>query len=126
LTKSLTWAEYPDTDPLLDKLGGLPLALVQAGAYIGATDLTLEEYIAHYDKTWSELMSYQDRYPLQEYPKRSVLTTWKMSYEQVRAVKPEAARLLDQWAFLHPGDMPYELVGEYARSFEDSEDEKVI
>jgi tetratricopeptide (TPR) repeat protein len=95
--------------------------LVQAGAYIGATGLTVEEYIAHYDKTWAELMSNQNRYPLQEYADRSVLTTWRMSYEQVRMVKPEAAGLLDQWAFFHPGDMAYELIGDYPRTFEDSE-----
>lgn len=107
--------------PLLDRLGGLPLALVQAGAYIGATDLTVEEYIAYYDKTWAELMTYQDRYPLQEYAERSVLTTRKMSYEQARAVKPEAARLLDQWAFSHPRDVSYELVGNYRRPSKGSE-----
>jgi tetratricopeptide (TPR) repeat protein len=89
--------------------------LVQAGAYIGQTDLTVQEYITHYDRTWAELMTYQDRYPLQEYAERSVLSTWKISYEQVRAVKPEAARLLDQWAFFHPGDISYELVGNYTR-----------
>jgi tetratricopeptide (TPR) repeat protein len=113
--------EHADAGPLLDKLGGLPLALVQAGAYIGATSLTMGKYITHYDKTWAELMSYQDRYPLQEYAERSVLTTWKMSYEQVRAVKPEAARLLDQWAFLHPGEISYGLVERYTRSLRDGE-----
>jgi tetratricopeptide (TPR) repeat protein len=96
--------------------------LVQAGAYIGATNLTVEKYITHYDKTWDKLMSYQDRYPLQEYAERSVLTTWKMSYEQVCAVKPEAATLLDQWAFLHPGDISYELVEKYTRYFDSSDE----
>jgi hypothetical protein len=45
-----------------------------------------------------------------------------MSYEQVYAVKPEAARLLDQWAFLHLGDVSYKLVETYIRSFEGSEE----
>jgi tetratricopeptide (TPR) repeat protein len=94
--------------------------LVQAGAYIRATNLTVEEYIAYYDKTWAELMTYQDRYPLQEYAERSVLTTWKMSYEQARAVKPEAVSLLDQWAFLHPGDVSYELFENYRRPYNGS------
>jgi hypothetical protein len=67
-------------------------------------------------------MAYQDRYPQQEYAERSVLITWKMSYEQVYAVKPEAARLLDQWAFLHLGDVSYKLVETYIRSFEGSEE----
>jgi tetratricopeptide (TPR) repeat protein len=82
----------------------------------------VKEYITHYEKTWDKLMEYQDRYPLQEYAERSVLTTWKMSYEQVRTIKPEAARLLDQWAFLHPGDMSYELLENYIRSSEGSEE----
>jgi tetratricopeptide (TPR) repeat protein len=82
----------------------------------------VKEYITHYEKTWDKLMEYQDRYPLQEYAERSVLTTWKMSYEQVRTMKPEAARLLDQWAFLHPGDMSYELLENYIRSSEGSEE----
>jgi tetratricopeptide (TPR) repeat protein len=113
-----------DADLLLGKLCGLPLALVQAGAYIGATGLTAEEYIAYYDETWDRLMDLQNQAPylLQEYAERSVLTTWKMSYEQVLTVKPEAARLLDQWAFLHPGDISYELVGNYTRSCEGSEE----
>ena len=105
--------KYTDVSLLLDKLGGLPLALVQAGAYIRARNLTAEKYIAHYEKTWDKLMAYQDRYPLQEYAERSVLTTWKMSYEQVRTVEPRAAMLLDQWAFLHPGEMSYELIEAY-------------
>lgn len=50
---------------------------------------------------------------------------WKMSYEQVRAVKLEAARLLDQWAFFHPGDVSYELVEKYTQSFEGSEEARV-
>jgi tetratricopeptide (TPR) repeat protein len=82
----------------------------------------VKEYITHYEKTWDKLMEYQDRYPLQEYAERSVLTTWKMSYEQVRTVKPEAARLLDQWAFLHLGEMSYELLENYTRSSEGSEE----
>lgn len=43
-------------------------------------------------------MTYQDRYPLQEYAQRSVLTTWKMSYEQVRTVEPSGvARYAAGW-----------------------------
>jgi tetratricopeptide (TPR) repeat protein len=45
-----------------------------------------------------------------------------LSYEQVHAVKSEAAWLLDQWAFLHPGDMAYEMIERYTQSFKGSED----
>jgi tetratricopeptide (TPR) repeat protein len=86
------------------------LALVQAGAYLRTTNTSVDEYLQHYDETWAALMHVQNQYPLQTRAERSVLTTWKMSYQQVRAVKPEATDLLDLWAFLSPGDIWYELV----------------
>ncbi|KAK3612928.1 hypothetical protein LTR22_028383, partial [Elasticomyces elasticus] len=95
----------PDADRLVQRLGGLPLALVQAGAYLQQTGMTVDEYLGWYASTWENLMKNQNLFPLHEYGERGVLTTWRMSYEQVCAVKPEAARLLDQWAFLHPGDI---------------------
>jgi tetratricopeptide (TPR) repeat protein len=55
-------------------------------------------------------MELQDQFPLQSNAELSMLTTWKMSYRQVRAIKPEAADLLDLWAFFSPGDIWYELV----------------
>ncbi|KAK3613270.1 hypothetical protein LTR56_027983, partial [Elasticomyces elasticus] len=72
-----------DVDVLLRRLNGLPLALTQAGAYIGRTCIDVSTYIRHFDGTWSDLMRKQDRFPLQEYAQRSMLTTWKISYEQV-------------------------------------------
>ncbi|KAK3687106.1 hypothetical protein LTR37_019173 [Vermiconidia calcicola] len=91
------------------RLGGLPLAFVQAGAYLRETNMSIEQYLKFYDKTWATLMKPEDQYPLQGYRERSVLTTWKMSYKQVLAVDRQAAGLLDQWAFLHAGDVWYEL-----------------
>ncbi|KAK5684545.1 hypothetical protein LTS10_004415 [Elasticomyces elasticus] len=96
-----------DIDKILEKLGGLPLALVQAGAYLRQTNMSIVEYLEYYDRTWTTLMEFQ--YPLQDYREESVLTTWNMSYERVRAVYPQAAALLDQWAFLYAGDVWYEL-----------------
>ncbi|KAK5738256.1 hypothetical protein LTR17_006133 [Elasticomyces elasticus] len=99
-----------DAHRLIQRLGGLPLALVQAGAYLQQTGMTVDEYLECYASTWEDLMANQNRFPLHEYGERGVLTTWRMSYEQVCAVKPEAARLLDQWAFLHPEDIWYDMV----------------
>ncbi|KAK3650355.1 hypothetical protein LTR56_006331 [Elasticomyces elasticus] len=107
-----------DVDKLLEKLGGLPLALVQAGAYLRQTNMSIEKYLEYYDRTWTTLMELQDRYLLQEYQERSVLTTWKMSYERVGAVNPQAVAILDQWAFLHPGDIWYELATSWPQSLE--------
>ena len=124
---SLTCVERrSDAGPLLDKLGGLPLALALAGAYISIASLTAEEYIAHYNETWDRLMASQDLTPLQEYAERSVLTTWKISYEQVRVVNKEAAVMLDQWAFLNPGDMSYTLIETYNDKVESREEDEAL
>ncbi|KAG9995258.1 hypothetical protein KCU78_g18031, partial [Aureobasidium melanogenum] len=97
-------------DALLEKLGGLPLALTQAGAYISQTAVSINQYLEYYDSTWKVLMELQDEYPLQEYAQRSVLTTWRISYEQVKSQSEEASNLLQLWSFLYAGDLWYELV----------------
>jgi tetratricopeptide (TPR) repeat protein len=55
-------------------------------------------------------MKGQDRFPLEEYGDRSVLTTWTVSYEQVQRQSEEAAWLLKLWGFLDNGELWYELI----------------
>ncbi|KAF1820020.1 purine and uridine phosphorylase [Dissoconium aciculare CBS 342.82] len=38
-------------DQLLPKLGGLPLVLAQAGAYLGTTGMSITDYLEHYNTT---------------------------------------------------------------------------
>ncbi|KAG9647576.1 phospholipase, patatin family protein, partial [Aureobasidium melanogenum] len=102
--------ELSDLQGLFRRLEGMPLALAQAGSFIHQTDITLREYLGFYDETWSRLIGEQDEYPLQEYAQRSMLTTWKISYQQVKRRNREAATLLELWAFLDPKDLWYELI----------------
>ncbi|KAK3073438.1 hypothetical protein LTR53_005016 [Teratosphaeriaceae sp. CCFEE 6253] len=100
--------EMEGFDLLAQRLGGLPLALVQAGAYLKQTGMTVDKYLTFYDTKWAELMESKNQSLLQDYDK-GILATWAMSYEQVRRRQPAAARVLGQWAFFHPGDLWYEL-----------------
>ena len=95
---------------IINRLNGLPLALTQAGSYLRQTNMAASTYVKYYDSMWRDLMKKHDRFPLQEYGDRSVLTTWKMSYEQVQSQSEEAAGLLRLWGFLDCGDLWYELV----------------
>ncbi|PSN58931.1 hypothetical protein BS50DRAFT_316695, partial [Corynespora cassiicola Philippines] len=97
-------------DMILQRLSGLPLALTQAGSYMQQTNLSALAYAEHYDEIWERLMQKQGRFPLEEYGDRNVLTTWTISYEQVRKQSEEAARLLKLWGFLDNGEVWYELV----------------
>lgn len=64
-----------DEEELVEKLGGLPLALVQAGAYLRETNMTVRQCLRYYHETWATLMDLQNHFPLQDYAEKSMLTT---------------------------------------------------
>jgi len=72
--------------------------------------MAVSAYINHYDDIWKDLMQAQDDFLLEEYSNRTILTTWRISYEQVKRKSEEAANLLKLWAFLDSGDLWYELI----------------
>ena len=81
-------------------LDGLPLALDQAGAYIGETGCSLLEYIQLYHKHRKELLERRsERQKLYTDYKESVATTWLISFSRVEQQCPAAAKLLDLCAF---------------------------
>jgi len=61
-------------------------------------------YLRYFDTTWSRLMQKQERFLLQGQGERSMLTTWKLSYDQVLRQSEAAAWLLRLWAFFHHDD----------------------
>jgi len=107
-TRALTY--LTDVHLLITKLNGLPLALAQAGAFIGRTGVDVQTYIDYFNKTWSNLMEKQDQFPLQGYGEQSMLTIWKLSYDQVLRQSEAAAWVLRLWAFFYHDDFCYGLL----------------
>jgi len=96
-------------------LDGLPLALDQAGAYIGETGCGLSEYTRLYHKHRKELLARQsERGKMYTNYKESVATTWLISFRKVEQQYPAAAKLLDLCAFLHPDAIPEDILLEGA------------
>lgn len=93
---------------LSQELGELPLALEQASAYMVETTFSFSHYleiyrikgISHLNKAKEET----GNYPL------SVLNTWTLNFEAVKAENPASADLLELSAFLAPEDIPYTLL----------------
>jgi tetratricopeptide (TPR) repeat protein len=102
---------------VLELLNGLPLALAQAGSYMGVNNVSALTYAKHYNQTWKRLQEGQNRFPIEEYGDRSVLTTWTVSYEQIKKQSEEAAWLLKLWGFLDNGEAWYELIAADSKSF---------
>jgi tetratricopeptide (TPR) repeat protein len=91
---------------LATELGGLPLALEQAAAYLEETGLELGEYLARYRRNHAMLLARgrPTRYPA------TVATTWQLNLEQVAAASPAAVELVRLGALLAPETMPLELL----------------
>jgi hypothetical protein len=82
------------------ELGGLPLALDQAGAYIEETGCSLSDYRQTYQAQQAKLLAHQGRVR-NAYP-ASVATTWSLSLARIEATSPTAVELLQACAFLAP------------------------
>jgi tetratricopeptide (TPR) repeat protein len=92
-------------------LDGLPLAIAQAGAYLQESGGGPGTYLRLYEQQWSELMESDnlDDDLLQDYPGRSVWTTWAISYQAIRNRHEHTANLLLLWSFLDNKDLWYGL-----------------
>ena len=95
-----------DMAKLVQRLGYLPLALVQAGTYMRKTKTGCLKYIELYEASWSRLAAQTPR--LRDYENGSIQTTWMISYECVRK-NTTAGKLLQLWAYLDHQDVWYEL-----------------
>ncbi|KAH0536108.1 hypothetical protein FGG08_006994 [Glutinoglossum americanum] len=90
-----------DGRKIVRKLGYLPLAIDQAGAYINARELPLWRFIKHYDERKEVVLKHTPL--LWEYRKRlgedkdemslNVFTTWELSFRQVGKNEDERAMI---------------------------------
>jgi hypothetical protein len=99
---------------LLRELTYLPLAIVQAAAYINESSAALEDYLSllnEQEESVIELLSkeFEDdwRYPSVKNP---VATTWLISFEQIRHQNPLAAEYLSFIVCIDRKDIPQSLL----------------
>jgi tetratricopeptide (TPR) repeat protein len=92
---------------LSQELGGLPLALDQAGAYLEEAGCGLQQYLDLYRSRRGDLLRRRGGV-LADHPD-SVATTWALSFVRVEQQSALAADLLRLCAWLHPDAIPEEL-----------------
>jgi hypothetical protein len=85
------------------QMGGLPLALEQAGAYISATGCSLSTYLHLFEQKQDQLLAMQE--PSSDHP-LSVSQTFGLSFQQVQRRNPLATDLLTVCAYLAPDAVP--------------------
>jgi len=94
---------------ICEEVGGLPLALDQAGAYIEETGCSLAEYQRLYQHRRADLLAERRGQLVDDHP-LPVATTWSLSFAQVEQKNPAAADLLRLCAFLAPDTIPEEMI----------------
>lgn len=85
---------------IVQELGGLPLALDQAGAYLEATGTSLESYQRIYQQHRVDLL--RERRGQEHNHPEPVATTWLLSFQKVEERDVAATDLLHLCAFLAP------------------------
>ncbi|KAM0251725.1 hypothetical protein ACHAQJ_008046 [Trichoderma viride] len=103
-----------DVTTLLARLTNLPLAIVQAAAYINGNGIGLGEYLLLLEEQEEDVIDllseeFEDerRYPDINSP---VATTWLISFEQIRQRDPLAANYLSFMACIGAKDIPQSLL----------------
>ncbi|EXL39770.1 hypothetical protein FOCG_17622 [Fusarium oxysporum f. sp. radicis-lycopersici 26381] len=120
--------EEAGVDALLQELQCLPLAISQAGAYMRRMSMTAEQYLdlLRQGKTrWEVLkLSDADRHRRPEVS-NSVLETWRISMEQIRAESENSYRILHVIAYVDSQDISYDLAAAAGRYDANDVDEVV-
>lgn len=88
-------------------VGGLPLALDQAGTYLAETHCCLADYLALFQRQAALLL---DRRGQAVDHVQSVSSTFSLCFEQVEQASPTAAALLRLCLFLVPDAIPEEML----------------
>jgi type IV secretory pathway TraG/TraD family ATPase VirD4/tetratricopeptide (TPR) repeat protein len=97
---------------ICQELGGLPLALEQAGAYIEEVECSLTDYLRLYRMRRTALLSAYAG--LLDDHREPVATTWSISFKSVEEKNPTSTDLLRLCAFAHPDAIPEEMIAKGA------------
>jgi hypothetical protein len=108
LAEEASSLEYAHAQNIVRELGGLPLALDQAGAYMEETATSLEEYLQLYHH--HRLAFLHRRGGLVADHPEPVAATWALAFTHIENNDPVAADLLRLCAFLDPDAIPEELL----------------
>ncbi|KAG9242077.1 P-loop containing nucleoside triphosphate hydrolase protein [Calycina marina] len=100
----------PDTNTLLKELTHLPLAIVQAAAYINENGIAFSDYLlllADQEEDVIDLLSeeFEDGRGYQDV-KNPIATTWLISFEKIRQRDTLAAKYLSFMACIEPKNIP--------------------
>ncbi|HZO76307.1 MAG TPA: NB-ARC domain-containing protein [Ktedonobacteraceae bacterium] len=112
LLDDATDADWEGARAVAQLLGGLPLALDQAGAYLEEAACSFSDYLNHY-RQWRASLLNRRGHLASEHPS-SVSATFEQAFERVKQENPLAGELLRLCTLLDADAIPEELLTEVA------------
>lgn len=100
-------AQFEQASAIAHRLGGLPLALDQAAAYVEDTSCSFAEYLDHLTSQPGLLLGKRGQYA-GGHPE-PIATTWSLSFEALNERNRASIELLAFCSFLDPDGIPEEL-----------------
>ena len=115
---------------LVDELGGLPLALEQAGSHIKALKFTYSQYLLEFRKRKMKLIQQKKANPSFEVSRErlAVHTTWLMNFEYASKLATDhgleelTSVMVDLSGYLNPDDIPCDVINQAYTVKENRED----
>ncbi|KAL8340937.1 hypothetical protein RB601_006849 [Gaeumannomyces tritici] len=106
-----------DLSTLSFRLDGLPLALVQAAAYMNAQTSSVRQYIAMLDESDDSLVDLLSKefeaIDRESETPRAVMETWILTFRQIQKQNPFASKLLSLMSFFDRQAIPRQLLSIY-------------
>jgi hypothetical protein len=94
---------------VVERLGCLALAIVQASAYIREASCSFDDYLELYHRAQKEVLTYAPKHSGTDYH-YTVFTTWQVSLDVIGSMKNDtsarALRLLELLGFYHHDQIP--------------------
>jgi tetratricopeptide (TPR) repeat protein len=98
------------------ELGGLPLALDQAGAFMEENSIAPDEYLSLYKEEGKQLRQERGQHDTaSQGHSKSVTITFTLAFRKLIDINPAAAELLRLCAFLYPEQIPENVLLESAK-----------
>ncbi|VUC33070.1 unnamed protein product [Clonostachys rosea] len=106
-----------------DKLGFIPLALVQAAAFIKENSISVDEYLGLLDEEMIKLLEEDfETVGRDEESLHAVAATWMISYQQIQKRDPLAGQLLSLMTFFDRQEIPRLFLLNYYKRHHDGKD----
>lgn len=105
--------DWQTANELVHELGGLALAIDQAGAYIEQTDCGLDGYLSRYRTNAAAMLKDRGGFVHSKDHPEAVYRTFLLAAEKIKKRSQLAEEILCISAFLHPDGVPEELFASY-------------